>query len=315
MWDCTCLLLAVTSTDRGFSDYYWLLEWMLLSVFWLVAFGLYVAGLYEFVVKGESRGTFREDILIPSWCVVLLALVWPVAQIAGFFIVETVPWKIIMIIGIAGGIAVFVLGKVAFAVTRRVFFVLAFIAGLWSWYTWPQSKTLALATFDYVSEVVSNGRTSIATWWSGTRLDQPSMELAQAELERCLSLWKQRQLMRGSTHSGYPSGCFDAHHDLFFDLASWHVGAGKELEVGVYEFRLSMEVSLYEAFTFYQFFPEKVATVIKDPSSDRWGIFTRGGLTNEDASRRALLDLAESMIETNREMALLIRRGQRPANP
>lgn len=101
-------------------------------------------------------------------------------------------------------------------------------------------------------------------------------------------------------------------------MLNWYVGPGRQLEEGVYEFRISLEVQKYGNLSFRTYFPEKTVTVVQLPDSKGWACFSTGGIPAEPEPdslaevERRLMEAAGSTLEAERDTLLLLRRGRVP---
>lgn len=302
-------------------------QWVGLGVFfflWFVGACGFGAGFAALLTDRRNSTPLHSKMLVPEWVRLFVVVFWMGAQVLYFCQWATIPWWQVMIWGISIGIAFFILGEIAYAMGRPQFFVIAAIIGGVCWYTWPKPKEYALVArdtavflgngaFEYAELAWAKGR----EWWEGS--PPPTLAMAQAELELNLNRWKQGELAPYVTFGpGFYKSFGDAHQGSGFQLLNWYVGPGRQLEEGVYEFRISLEVQKYGNLSFRTYFPEKTVTVVQLPDSKGWACFSTGGIPAEPEPdslaevERRLMEAAGSTLEAERDTLLLLRRGRVP---
>lgn len=302
-------------------------QWVGLGFFcllWFVGGCCFGAGFAAFVTDRKNSTPLHTKTLCPEWFRLVVIGLWVGAQILYFCVWATIPWWQVMIWGISIGIVFFALGEIAYKMGRPVFFVITAIIIAACWYTWPKPKEYALLARD-TALVLGNdawlkaqaGWEDGKQWWTGAK--PPTLALAQAELESILQKWQKREwIPQQSTGLSNYKTYGDAHQAAGYELMTWSIGPGRELEAGIFEFKLSLEVRKYGNLEFRTYFPEKTVTVINFPNSENWAGIAIGGISTDRETdslaemERQLMEAATEGLKIERDALILHRQGRQP---
>jgi hypothetical protein len=258
-----------------------IIGWSGLSIGWMIGLLLFFVGAVYLVYGEDAFEGHAKAPKASKWDGPILILMWGI-WLGGpivFYLWKSTPMHFLMLGGIGAGAAVFCAGKTANVTGRPLFFILfAIFSGL-AWYTWPAPKEYAMAAATAVRKDLASALSM--EWFKPA--EAITLATGQAELQRSLEKWKKSEFLMMTDF-------VDVHHGLGFQLKSYSVGPGREVESGVFEFRVQLEVSKFQTYPLENqaFFPDKTYTVIHSPKAKKFTFVGTGGMTNEDAITQQL---------------------------
>lgn len=210
------------------------------------------------------RAIFQSD--LPDWIGFVQVLAWLVVNFLAWWMTDQA-WHAIAVNSAALG-ALLAFGAVVVNGVEDGFLAFAplVLAGFVAWLTWPSP----MDSFSWISNsVFGKGSGQLA----GVDREPATLESARAELDRCLTWWKSNPGKPYLDYALFDYQLGDMHLGAGFELTSYQIGPGREIDVGSFEFRVSMELARFRLSTGDQaLFPEKTYLVAKQPSMDTWMI-------------------------------------------
>jgi hypothetical protein len=236
---------------------------LLIGGLWLLGVLLSAGGTVGFS-QWAWRGIFASD--LPDWIGISQLLAWLTVNFLAWWMTDHV-WHAIAVNSAALG-ALLAFGAVVVNGVDDGFLVLAplVLAGFVAWLTWPSPRD----NITWISNAVFGGRSGQS---AGIDRKPANMETARAELDRCLAWWKTHPGEPYLDRSQFQYMLGDMHMGTGFELKSYQIGPGREAGEGMFEFRVSMELTRFRLSTGNQaLFPEKTYLVAKQPPMDTWMI-------------------------------------------
>ncbi len=237
-------------------------HWAVIWGLWLLGLVLALGGIYAVFIKYDEASSYS----LPGWIPVLAFVAWLIAQVLGWWIAG-IAWHNIAVNSFAVGVLLALVGIVVAANGEgcgSCLLCLMAVAGLVIWLTWPRTR-------DGIAWISNRIPDDWAGFSFGGEEELVTIETARAELDRCLAWWKSHPGEPYLDRSQFQYMLGDLHMGTGFELKSYQIGPGREVDVGSFEFRVSMELARFRLSTGDQaLFPEKTYLVAKQPPMDTW---------------------------------------------